>query len=619
MSTSVTSLGPEKLDKQLESKMSTHTTVTPTHQPRQLCFVTTNGPDFVKDADVRKRIRSQAARESSRPVREAGARKRMADKNKAQVGIYWPEPQLINNRGGRLPPSPVSLIKYEKQYNIKANGDVSRPKKRQSCTGCPFCVYLKMVTDRSPFSLLGGDLDPFLTLPASSHHRISTARLLYYANTTQRSYRTWIGLIDVTPICYRKYASSYMISGPQSLVFVDRLSVLVISLVSSLHMDLMRGSHPESLATTTTITDVMAMVNEIMVDPLSQACDLNILVITSLLCCEIILANRPRLELHINGLAQMMHQRGRLKAFIGMGHHWALARIAIASTLFACFLYEIEVPAIYSNFSAVETSIYELHPLIDLESPLFSSANGYMHLAPGKMRSRSTFDILDDMHRLTRKVLDISGDRMSSRQIMSANMRAMGKEAERALKTLESLPSAAEPDSTVVGDWVYESVRLAALIYATALLYRIPLSAIASHLHDRRTGMKGRKLTRNLSQACCKTGGPVEWRFMPGVFLWVTLVGAAAAQPGSNEISRSPARDDADDEGFCEGASTSESDSDSDMDWIEEDTITRRWLTMNATGYINLECTEHVSALNLTLAAMIKVRSFLSMSEALLV
>ncbi|KAL9074815.1 MAG: hypothetical protein Q9157_004227 [Trypethelium eluteriae] len=486
--------------------MSTHTTVTPTHQPRQLCFVTTNGPDFVKDADVRKRIRSQAARESSRPVREAGARKRMADKNKAQVGIYWPEPQLINNRGGRLPPSPVSLIKYEKQYNIKANGDVSRPKKRQSCTGCPFCVYLKMVTDRSPFSLLGGDLDPFLTLPASSHHRISTARLLYY-------------------------------------VFVDRLSVLVISLVSSLHMDLMRGSHPESLATTTTITDVMAMVNEIM----------------------------------------------------------------------------IEVPAIYSNFSAVETSIYELHPLIDLESPLFSSANGYMHLAPGKMRSRSTFDILDDMHRLTRKVLDISGDRMSSRQIMSANMRAMGKEAERALKTLESLPSAAEPDSTVVGDWVYESVRLAALIYATALLYRIPLSAIASHLHDRRTGMKGRKLTRNLSQACCKTGGPVEWRFMPGVFLWVTLVGAAAAQPGSNEISRSPARDDADDEGFCEGASTSESDSDSDMDWIEEDTITRRWLTMNATGYINLECTEHVSALNLTLAAMIKVRSFLSMSEALLV
>ena len=90
-------------------------------------------------------------------------------------------------------------------------------------------------------------------------------------------------------------------------------------------MDLMRGLPEESLATMAARTDIVTMVNELIADPLSQSNDLIIMAITHLLCCEAVLGNKARVELHSKGLAQVLRQRGNLEA---MTDCWSVAQCA---------------------------------------------------------------------------------------------------------------------------------------------------------------------------------------------------------------------------------------------------------------------------------------------------
>ena len=278
-------------------------------------------------------------------------------------------------------------------------------------------------------------------------------------------------------------------------------------------------------------------------------------------------------------------------------------------TFFACLIYDFELPAVYSSYPALEASVYSPDSLIYLESPLFSSTSGFSHLLPSKLGSRSTLDMLDDMRQLTLKALMTAGD-VSGTQAKDNDASDLSEKALQTLGTLNSLPSAAELGSTVTGDWVYESVRLAALIYTIALLHRIPFSTAVSILEDPRTGMTGRQLTRTLSEACCKTQCPEQWSSMGGVLLWVALVGAAAGQPTSAGKVLDGGGETTHNEGLYEEVSTSSRNI--DMIWTAEDDIAYKRLTMIVMGNVGLVVTEHAPALGSALVTMVRIRSFLN-------
>lgn len=108
---------------------------------------------------------------------------------------------------------------------------------------------------------------------------------------------------------------------------------------------------------------------------------------------------------------------------------------------------------------------------------------------------------------------------------------------------LSSLPSAHTPGVSVSGDWVYETCRLAALIYTTAIAMVVPFSVAADPKHvdpfatpllptNRNDDKKAAKrhLSETLFETLQRTNTSNLWRNMSGVLYWVSAVGAAAAR-----------------------------------------------------------------------------------------
>jgi hypothetical protein len=108
---------------------------------------------------------------------------------------------------------------------------------------------------------------------------------------------------------------------------------------------------------------------------------------------------------------------------------------------------------------------------------------------------------------------------------------------------LSSLPSAYTPGHAASDDWVYETCRIAALIYTTAFIMRVPFSVAAnlSHHHheppDAGSSAKpsaGDDPTTRLTEALYESLGRTDianlWNNMTGVLYWVCAVGAAAAR-----------------------------------------------------------------------------------------
>jgi len=115
---------------------------------------------------------------------------------------------------------------------------------------------------------------------------------------------------------------------------------------------------------------------------------------------------------------------------------------------------------------------------------------------------------------------------------------------------LAAMPSAYCPGLPVSNDWVYESCRIAAIIYTIAIVLRVPFSAAAdpvksplpsgplSASRSFSSEMPAR-LTDILYQTLEKTDLRDLWGLMCGTLYWVAAVGAAAAR-NSAALDTSP-------------------------------------------------------------------------------
>lgn len=147
-----------------------------------------------------------------------------------------------------------------------------------------------------------------------------------------------------------------------------------------------------------------------------------------------------------------------------------------------------------------------------MESPLLRSGVSFQNTIEKLALSKETATILDDMRFLTTAVISLADNHTDY-------------ETEKLMKTAKwindrtnALPSISDNNSCLAGDFIYECCRMAAKVYSTAIMTRMPLSQ-ACNIQDIVAFwnvMPRVSLTR--------------WKSISGIFLWICAVLCPGAQ-----------------------------------------------------------------------------------------
>lgn len=153
-----------------------------------------------------------------------------------------------------------------------------------------------------------------------------------------------------------------------------------------------------------------------------------------------------------------------------------------------------------------------------LESPLYCPRSGFFTIVRSTRCSEQIHDILHNMWDVTAISLQAAGadfiGPLEATHISPSSAASIWNRA-------TARPSATLVGTPVSNDWMYESCRLAALIYCRMVLPRIPsiVTGVFPPL-----SVLGRDLYRSLART--DTGDC--WGDMAGVLYWCSLVGGAA-------------------------------------------------------------------------------------------
>lgn len=160
---------------------------------------------------------------------------------------------------------------------------------------------------------------------------------------------------------------------------------------------------------------------------------------------------------------------------------------------------------------------------------------------------RDTYALLLDMHELTHTfILRWSYSIGSS----SAQLDSYEAHMQQIFTRILLCPSKDSPDAAS-GDWVYESIRLAALIYCGSIVQGVALSESANQPHALGPAVgidslspetytpldHGYTRLSALHNALEHTDRSNYWGELCGVFLWIHLVGGAASWQSSSVSS----------------------------------------------------------------------------------
>lgn len=151
-----------------------------------------------------------------------------------------------------------------------------------------------------------------------------------------------------------------------------------------------------------------------------------------------------------------------------------------------------------------------------------------IHCAP------ELFKLLCDMQQLTNVLFDLDD---ASKSKLGNHERPDDKGTTRfdlqddhlavaIFKDVLALPSAALPNHRLSGDWIFECCRLLSLIYATAVIHRVPFSAATPLAADISNTPR---ILLKLYAALRRTDLANCWGTMSGCLFWVTTVACPAA------------------------------------------------------------------------------------------
>jgi hypothetical protein len=194
--------------------------------------------------------------------------------------------------------------------------------------------------------------------------------------------------------------------------------------------------------------------------------DSNIIALTQLIASEIIAGDETTLSFHERGVAAMVEARGGLEK---LGVNGRLASTLSWVSLESAILRETKPRSTYSNFCASSSTKNYPNTATIPESPIFSPRQEYQTVLRSSRCSTRTLDLLKDI----RMMLDLFLHETKHSRQNSQSLKNLYK------KITTQYPSAAELQKCNVltqNDWIYEAVRVASVIQATAVLKRVPLS-----------------------------------------------------------------------------------------------------------------------------------------------
>ncbi|KAF2120439.1 hypothetical protein BDV96DRAFT_485209 [Lophiotrema nucula] len=366
----------------------------------------------------------RAGRRTSSPTKSPAS----SGNDRHSVSIPSPENQLVRM------PQPVDMAILEQAPMVR-----------------PPRTDVKLVYDATaprPFQSVGKSVDPFKTMHQANHPSISVEYLKFHCSRafgTRAMGQHWIPTLVKSPHAF--------------------LSTLCIA---SAHHDAVSDMQFESLHTTALRQEVIHLISQNLVNPSSRIDDYNIIAVTQLIASEMIAGGEATLDYHEAGVAKMVTQRGGLNQ---LGVKGRLASTLSWVSLESAVLRETKPRSMYADFcTSAQTKNYPPTATIP-ESPLFCPRSDLNTVKRSSRSSSSprTLDLLKDIRMMMEFFLH---ETKHSRQ-NSQSLKNLYK------KITTEYPSAADMQKTTVltvSDWTYEAVRIAAVIQATAMVRRIPLS-----------------------------------------------------------------------------------------------------------------------------------------------
>ncbi|KAH7089790.1 hypothetical protein FB567DRAFT_521560 [Paraphoma chrysanthemicola] len=389
-------------------------------------------------------------------------------------------------------------------------------------------VTRMLVGKLARYHQIGDGIDPFVVLPQFDNPELSA---LYLTRQCMRAFAS-----DST---VKKWLPA-MLSHPHIL--------LSSTILVSTWLDMRAGCSGDSSRTAMVKAETLRMIHERITNPTTELNDSTLMVILHLLAGEMWSCNEENLRTHEAAVARFITSRGGLRSL----ENRAVVEVA-AACCYHCDIF-CEVPTL-PLFHAWEPPdfVYLDDDAALPESPLFSPRSDFHTIANDASCSVHTLGILYDMRQLTDvfiahnaglgSVYDVEVDSPGRSSPPKVDLEARVSIIHQRLL---SLPTAYQPGHASSEDWVYETCRIAALIYTTAIIMRVPFSVAADLSHHQYIPIEAEssatadigylpttRPTEALYEALGRTDVANLWNNMSGVLYWVCLVGAAA--------SRSPA------------------------------------------------------------------------------
>ncbi|KAF2204620.1 hypothetical protein GQ43DRAFT_364220 [Delitschia confertaspora ATCC 74209] len=302
-------------------------------------------------------------------------------------------------------------------------------------------------THYGPFKSIGKPFDPFRTIPQVPYVQVSVEEMKHHCSQvfgTRAMGLHWIPTLIKSPHAF--------------------LSTLCIA---SAHMDAINNRSRDSIQTIALQQEVIHKISQHFVNPSSQVDDFNIIAVTQLICSEIITGNDTVLKYHEPGVEKMVLLRGGLDK---LGVNGRLASTLTWVSLESAILRESKPRNMYLDYATDHPCRPYPNTATIPESPLWCPRSDFETIKRSPRSTQQMVDMLKDVRQMTKVFLE--EDKFTSEKQRDQQLRSLY----RKITFPSTLP---EVDTTTVRtprEWAYEVCRVAAVIQATAMVKRVPLS-----------------------------------------------------------------------------------------------------------------------------------------------
>ncbi|KAF2495857.1 hypothetical protein BU16DRAFT_358919 [Lophium mytilinum] len=291
--------------------------------------------------------------------------------------------------------------------------------------------------------------------------------------------------------------------------------------IASAHLDASRYRLTESVESVALRQEVINLINRSLLNPNSRIDDSTIIAVVQLIYSEVIAGNNAMLAFHEKGIETMVRQRGGLER---LGVQGALATIILSISFQSAILREAQPSTLYLRYSSRVSYPDIVSGRKIPESPLFCPRPDFETLEVNDLCKPHTLSLLKDVRNMTDLYLDTASS------LTTTEGRRKEETLKAYLKKFIQLPSASElrGHNPEFGDMIYESIRIASLIQATAIVKRVKLSeavTIAEELLKKDRGHKAVKASKRASTSASGNTSP----FTISASTTTTAISAATA------------------------------------------------------------------------------------------